>query len=119
MVGHVEHCGTGVQKDHVVLPHQSGGAAGNALLLSGVALLGSQVGLPRPELLLLQGRGSAVDLHQLPLAGQGVQVPADGGLRRPGGLAQVHDADGLVLGELLQNRPRALFSQHGLASILD
>ena len=101
MVGQVEHGGARVQKDHVVLSHQTGGVAGDALLFPGVALLGGQVRLTGQELLLLQAGGPPVDFYQLALAGQGVQVPADGGLRGPCGLAQVRHADGLVLSDLL------------------
>ena len=101
VIGDVEYRGPCVQKDHVVLPHQPRGVAGDALLLPGVALLGGKVRLPCQKLLLLQAGGPSVDLDQLALTGQSVQVPADGGLGGSSGLTQLGHADGLVLGKLL------------------
>ena len=101
MLHHPDGGGAGVQIDHIVIGDQLRGVPGDALLLGLVEpLLGVHVGLLSQKF-AAAGHGAAVDLVQLALSGQGVQIPANGGLRGPGQLTQPGDTRRPVLVQLL------------------
>ena len=112
MLGHPEDRSARVQEDHVVVPDEPGGVPGGPVLLLGEEPpFRLHVQLLTVELSAHQ-HGAAVDLAQLPLLGQRVQIPPDGGLGGARHLTEVRHRGGPPLGQFLQNSFRALFSQH-------